>query len=70
MTKPYAKPELTSYERPNLGYYSASNAAATCQADCAAATCDLLKTNVADPCTTCDFPANACGQGLIAGDCI
>ncbi len=77
MTRPYRKPELTCYERPNLGYYSVGNASATCQADCIAATCTLVATASAAPCDNCDdgnAPSpgvDSCGTGLVpAFDCI
>jgi hypothetical protein len=64
--KPYHKPELTSYERADLGYYSASNASATCQVDCAAQTCDLYDTCSVSPCDNCDT-LDSCG---LTPDCI
>jgi hypothetical protein len=62
LRKPYHKPELTSYERADLGYYSASNANATCQVDCAGNICDLVDTcDVSGACTSCDVGSATCG---------
>lgn len=59
----YSRPELTSYERADLGYYSVSNANARCQANCAENTCTLIETCSVAPCHECDT-TNECGTGM------
>ena len=66
--RPYVRPELTSYERADLGFYSASNANAQCQADCAENTCTLVETCSVAPCAECDT-TDVCGFGDLTNDC-
>ena len=59
----YAKPELTSYEHADLGFYSPANSDARCQANCALNTCTLIETCSLAPCAMCDM-TNECGTGM------
>lgn len=72
MLKVYSRPELTCYGGVAVGYYSPSNSAAHCQADCAAATCTFVATAALPACDVCDnTPLNAqCNAGLTPADCL